>query len=67
MFASYDSTPYFIFTEVYDTLLNYDIKTGAPDLKNSPAYKYTVSPDGLTITYYLRSGTALERRQADDR
>ena len=56
VFASYDSTPYFIFTEVYDTLLNYDIKTGAPDLKNSPAYKYTVSPDGLTITYYLRSG-----------
>lgn len=53
IFASYNSTPYFIFTEVYDLLLNYDVPTGAPDLKNSPAYKYKVSKDGLTITYWL--------------
>ena len=58
VFASYNSTPYFIFTEVYDPPLNYDTKTGAPDPKNSPAYKYTVSPDGKTITYYLRRGCA---------
>ena len=53
IFASYNSTPYFIFTEVYDLLLNYDVPTGAPDLKNSPAYKYKMSKDGLTITYWL--------------
>ena len=53
IFASYNATPYFIFTEVYDLLLNYDVPTGAPDLKNSPAYKYKVSKDGLTITYWM--------------
>ncbi len=53
IFASYNSTPYFMFTEVYDLLLNYDVATGAPDLKNSPAYKYKESKDGLTITYWL--------------
>ena len=35
-----------MFTEVYDLLLNYNVPTGAPDLKNSPAYKYKVSKDG---------------------
>src|SRR4249919_3791338 len=54
IFHSYDTTPYFIFTEVYDTLLNYDIKDGSPDLENSPADSYTESKDGLTITYHLR-------------
>jgi peptide/nickel transport system substrate-binding protein len=54
IFHSYDTTPYFIFTEVYDTLLNYDIKDGSPDLANSPADSYTESKDGLTITYHLR-------------
>ncbi len=56
IFASFDTTPYFIFTEVYDTLLNYDIPTGAPDLKHSPATSYHESKDGLTITYHLRPG-----------
>jgi hypothetical protein len=28
VFASFDATPYFIFTEVYDTLLNYNLKDG---------------------------------------
>ena len=56
VFASFNSTPYFIFTEVYDLLLNYRISDGGPDTKNSPAYKYTQSKDGKTITYYLRKG-----------
>ncbi len=56
VFASFNSTPYFIFTEVYDLLLNYRISDGGPDTKNSPARKYTQSKDGKTITYYLRKG-----------
>jgi peptide/nickel transport system substrate-binding protein len=53
IFAAYNATPYFIFTEVYDLLLNWDVPTGAPDTKYSPAYKYKVSKDGLTITYWM--------------
>ena len=53
IFASYNATPYFMFTEVYDLLLNWDVPTGAPDLKHSPAYKYKMSKDGLTITYWM--------------
>ena len=56
VFASFDSTPYFIFTEVYDTLLNYNLKDGGPDLVNSPTRAYTISPDGLTYTFHLRPG-----------
>ena len=56
IFGAYDTTPYFIFYEVYDTLLNISIPTGAPDLEHSPATSYTESPDGLTITYKLRPG-----------
>jgi peptide/nickel transport system substrate-binding protein len=56
VFASFNSAPYFIFTEVYDTLINYKIKDGTADLQNSPALSYTVSKDHLTITYRLRPG-----------
>ena len=56
IFASYNSTPYFMFTEVYDLLLNYNVPTGAPDLKNSPATSTRCprtgsrSPTGCTRT-----------------
>ncbi|HEY7257956.1 MAG TPA: ABC transporter substrate-binding protein [Gaiellales bacterium] len=56
IFASFDSTPYFIFTEVYDTLLNYNLKDGGPDLENSPTTAYNVSKDGLVYTFHLRPG-----------
>src|SRR4051794_16422419 len=56
IFGAYDTTPYFIFYEVYDNLLNISIPTGAPDVDHSPATSYHVSKDGLTITYKLRSG-----------
>ena len=56
VFASFNSTPYFIFTEVYDLLLNYNLATGAPDIHNSPAYKYKLTDNGKTITYWLRKG-----------
>ncbi len=56
IFASYNSTPYFIFAEVYDLLVNSKISDGSADFAHSPAYKRTVSKDGLTITYWLRKG-----------
>lgn len=56
IFAAFDSTPYFIFTEVYDTLLNYNLKDGGPDLQNSPTTSYNVSKDGLVYTFHLRKG-----------
>jgi extracellular solute-binding protein (family 5) len=56
IFASFDATPYFIFTEVYDTLLNYNLKDGGPDLTNSPTAPYNVSKDGLVYTFHLRPG-----------
>ncbi len=56
VFASFNSTPYFIFTEVYDLLLNYNLATGAPDIHNSPAYKYKLTDHGKTITYWLHKG-----------
>jgi ABC-type transport system substrate-binding protein len=54
IFAAYDATPYFIFTEVYDLLLNYKDSNGSPDVQNSPTRKYTVSKNGLTIKFWLR-------------
>jgi peptide/nickel transport system substrate-binding protein len=56
VFASFNATPYFIFTEVYDLLLNYNLATGAPDIHNSPAYKYQLTDNGKTITYWLHKG-----------
>ena len=55
VFASFNSSPYFIFTEVYDLLLNYRISDGGPDPRNSPAHKYTISRTAHH-TYYLRKG-----------
>jgi peptide/nickel transport system substrate-binding protein len=40
----------------YDLLLNYKTGDLQPDLNNSLAQSYTVSPDGLTWTFTLRSG-----------
>ncbi|MFE5548905.1 ABC transporter substrate-binding protein [Streptomyces sp. NPDC056534] len=40
----------------YDLLLNYSTQDGRPDLENSLARSYTVSPDGKTWTFTLRSG-----------
>jgi peptide/nickel transport system substrate-binding protein len=54
VFASFNGAPYFIFTHVYDLLLNGAIKDLSPDLQNSPTTAYTKSKDGLTITYTLR-------------
>jgi peptide/nickel transport system substrate-binding protein len=54
VFASFNGAPYFIFTHVYDTVLNFNLKDGSPDTENSPATSYKQSKDGLTITYELR-------------
>jgi peptide/nickel transport system substrate-binding protein len=56
VFASFNGAPYFIFFEVYDLLLNYDIDTGEPSTTYSPTKRYTMSKDKTTITYYLRPG-----------
>jgi peptide/nickel transport system substrate-binding protein len=53
-FAAFNASPYFIYSVVYDKLLNYDLETGAPDLENSLATGYDVSDDGLVYTFTLR-------------
>jgi peptide/nickel transport system substrate-binding protein len=55
VFHSFNSTPYQIFDEVYDLLLNYD-HNGNPDLQHSLATSFDVSADHLTYTYHLRHG-----------
>src|SRR4051812_47128693 len=54
--AAFNASPYFMFTEVYDLLLNWDLKSAAPDKEHSLATNYTVSPDGKTWTFQLRTG-----------
>jgi peptide/nickel transport system substrate-binding protein len=53
-FAAFNASPYFIYSVVYDKLLNYDLETGAPDLENSLATGYERSDDGLVYTFTLR-------------
>jgi peptide/nickel transport system substrate-binding protein len=56
LYSSFNATPYFMFTMVYDLLLNYDLKTAEPDPEHSLATGYEVSDDGKTYTFTLREG-----------
>ncbi len=53
-FASQFTSNYFVFTEVYDLLINFAIKDNSPDYENSPAVSAESSPDGKVWTYKLR-------------
>ena len=53
-FAAFNASPYFMYSVIYDKLLNYDLETGAPDFENSLATGYEVSDDGLVYTFTLR-------------
>ena len=55
-FAAQFTSDYFVFTEVYDLLLNFKISDNSPDLENSPAQSFESSPDGKVWTYKLRPG-----------
>lgn len=55
-FSAFNGSVYFIFSAVYDKLLNYDVSTGAPDFKHSLATGYEVSDDGLEYVFRLREG-----------
>jgi len=56
VFAAFNATPYFMFSHVYDLLLNYDIETSEPDPAHSLATGYEVSDDGKAYTFTLREG-----------
>ncbi len=56
VFASFNSAPYFIFFEVYDLLLNYDIATGEPTPRTRRRTSTRSRRTSKTITYYLRKG-----------
>jgi peptide/nickel transport system substrate-binding protein len=55
-FAAQFTSDYFVFTEVYDLLLNFKIEDNSPDLENSPAQSFESTPDGKVWTYKLRPG-----------
>ncbi len=55
-FAAQFTSDYFVFTEVYDLLLNFKIDDNSPDLENSLATSFESSPDGKVWTYKLRPG-----------
>ena len=55
-FAAQFTSDYFVFTEVYDLLLNFKLSDNSPDLENSPAQSFESSPDGKVWTYKLRPG-----------
>lgn len=55
-FNEQNEISYDITSLTYDLLLNYRTSDLAPDLDNSLAQSYTVSPDGKTWTFHLRSG-----------
>ena len=55
-FAAQFTSDYFVFTEVYDLLLNFKVSDNSPDLENSPAQSFESSPDGKVWTYKLRPG-----------
>ncbi len=55
-FAAQFTSDYFVFTEVYDLLLNFTLADNSPDLENSPAQSFESSPDGKIWTYKLRPG-----------
>ncbi|MDX6376041.1 MAG: peptide/nickel transport system substrate-binding protein [Gaiellaceae bacterium] len=54
VFAAQFSSDYFVFTEVYDLLLNFKLADNSPDLENSPAQSFESTPDGKVWTYKLR-------------
>ena len=55
-FAAQFTSDYFVFTEVYDLLLNFKVEDNSPDLENSPAQSFESTPDGKVWTYKLRPG-----------
>src|SRR5436305_4638866 len=55
-FAAQFTSDYFVFTEVYDLLLNFKVADNSPDKANSYASDFTSSPDGKVWTYKIRSG-----------
>jgi peptide/nickel transport system substrate-binding protein len=55
-FAAFNASPYFIFSVVYDKLLNYNLENLGPDFEHSLATGYDVSKDGLVYTFHLRRG-----------
>ena len=63
-FAAQFTSDYFVFTEVYDLLLNFKISDNSPDLENSPAQSFESSPDGKVWTYKLRARRQVGRRRA---
>jgi peptide/nickel transport system substrate-binding protein len=55
-FAAQFTSDYFVFTEVYDLMLNFKQADNSPDLENSPVNKFVSSPDGKVWTYTIRPG-----------
>ncbi|MBN9620657.1 MAG: ABC transporter substrate-binding protein [Actinobacteria bacterium] len=55
-FREQNEIAYDITSMSYDLLLNYSTADGQPDLDNSLAQSYTVSPDVKTWTFHLRHG-----------
>jgi peptide/nickel transport system substrate-binding protein len=55
-FAAQFTSDYFVFTEVYDLLLNFKVDDNSPDKVNSYAQDFTSSPDGKVWTYKIRPG-----------
>lgn len=55
-FREQNEIAYDITSMSYDLLLNYRTADGQPDLDNSLAQSYTVSPDVQTWTFHLRHG-----------
>jgi peptide/nickel transport system substrate-binding protein len=55
-FAAQFTSDYFVFTEVYDLLLNFKVSDNSPDKQNSYASDFTASPDGKVWTYKIRPG-----------
>jgi peptide/nickel transport system substrate-binding protein len=55
-FAAQFTSDYFVFTEVYDLLLNFKVEDNSPDKANSYAQDFSASPDGKVWTYKIRPG-----------
>ena len=54
-FVAYSSPTYFVYNGVYDLLVNFDPKTGAPDLEHSLTESYETSTDGKVCIYAQRA------------
>ena len=55
-FAAQFTSDYWLFTEVYDLLLNFKVEDNSPDKANSYASDFSSSPDGKVWTYKIRPG-----------